>query len=159
MSNIRFEKCSDPVYKKILLDKIRKVCKKIGFDDSKIRWVIYKPNKYEIKLNTNLLSYDFGFCILEKNEIWISTLAIEKERSNLTCEKSCVFPPKNESDSLENILIDEITHIQTRCDHGNPIYDNKHKENIQKYYQKGINSISWKYPFIKIFEHVKFFQK
>ncbi len=53
MSNIRFEKCSDPVYKKILLDKIRKVCKKIGFDDSKIRWVIYKPNKYEIKLNTN----------------------------------------------------------------------------------------------------------
>ena len=126
------------------MDKIRKICKKIGFDDSKIRWVIYKPNKYEIKLNTNLLSYDFGFCILEKNEIWISTLAIEKERSNLTCEKSCVFPPKNESDSLENILIDEITHIQTRCDHGNPIYDNKHKENIQKYYQKGINSISWK---------------
>ena len=47
------------------------------------------------------------------------------------------FSKKNDCDSLENILIDEITHIQTRCDHGNPIYDNKHKENIQKYYQKG----------------------
>lgn len=94
MGNIRFEKCSDPVYKKLLLDKIHKICKKIGFDDSKIRWVIYKSNKYEIKLNTNLLSNDFGFCILEKNEIWISTLAIEKERSNLTCEKLCVFLKK-----------------------------------------------------------------
>ncbi len=46
------------------------------------------------------------------------------------------FSKKNKSDSLENILINEITHIQTRCNHGNPIYDNKHKENIQKYYQK-----------------------
>lgn len=159
MSNIRFEKCLDPVYKKILLDKIRKVCKKIGFDDSEIQWVIYKPNKYEIKLNTNLLSNDFGFCILENNEIWISTLAIEKEHYNLIREKLCVFLKENESDSLENILIDEITHIQTRCDHGNPIYNKKHKDNIQKYYQKGINSISWKDPFIKIFEHVKFFLK
>ena len=74
------------------MDKIRKVCKKIGFDDSKIRWVIYKPNKYE--LNANLLSHDFGFCILENNEIWISTLVIEKERSNLICEKLCVFLKK-----------------------------------------------------------------
>ena len=48
-------------------------------------------------------------------------------------------------DSLANIIIDEITHIQTQSNHGTNKYDKKFGENLTLYYLNEIQRLSLKY--------------
>lgn len=144
VSNIEFETTGQAMilycdYKKILQSKIDSVCKKIGFDDSKIQWKIYDPktNKTSLKqMFVGLNGEDYGYCNPRDNIICISTLSIQKDASNSLLKKynSLLRLEKDTDDFLANVIIDEITHIQTQSNHGSSTYDNKFKDNVIKYY-------------------------
>lgn len=129
-------------YKEKLNQKIQDVCSKIGFDDSNITWVIYNPkSKSKDKLLNNIFiginGKDYGYSILQYNEIWISILSITSKYSMLIEDRIAeILKLNNEKgkDFLANVILDEVTHIQTKCDHGDNQYDEKLKENYKLYY-------------------------
>ena len=150
MSNIVLEK-NVPLlaaYPIILNKKIAKVCRKINFDDTGITWIIYNPTR---QFSTNILldlisrkaTNDYGYCIPEINKIWISTKAIHADPYSLSLQinndiQSFMKPNK---DLLADVILDEITHIQTRCNHRNPEYEKKYKENYDMYYFNSIECL------------------
>lgn len=150
MSNIEFDTKGSVMlllcdYKKILQEKIDKVCQKIGFNDSDISWYIYDPkqNKNSIdQIFVGLNGRDYGYCIPHKKEIYISTLSIQKDvNSTLLKKYSELLKLPKTDDFLANVIIDEITHIQTKQNHGNSEYEKKFIENANKFYLSPIERI------------------
>lgn len=138
-------------YKKLLSDKIKSVCSKVGFSYNGIKWIIYKPKTSNIycnnpeqfqKLLIDLKVNDYGFCVPQKRTIYISTLALENEYSvnsllngKLKQLSRLGFPAHNGKDLLANIILDEITHIATGGrNHGDAVYEEKFKELRNAYY-------------------------
>lgn len=135
-------------YKKLLSDKIKSVCSKIGFSYNGIKWIIYvpktskryfgQPNQVFKSLITKKNTY--GFCVTEEKTIWISTLALEKEHSanlplnNKLNHSYLGISTNNNKDLLANVILDELAHIATRCDHGHPKYENKLRKFHNAYY-------------------------
>ena len=158
MSNIKFDFNSTAIiqyvdYEKILQKKINSVCKKIGFDDSKITWIIFVPNEKERKsllnhIRIGLNGKDFGFCIPAEKKIWISTLSIMKDKEAALpinrIRDQLKIPEMVKEDFLADVILDEITHIQTNCDHGSDKYNRKLQENAEKYYLPTIDRIMLK---------------
>lgn len=136
-------------YKEILQKKINSVCGKIGFNDAKITWFIFDPNEKERKnafdyIRIGLNGKDYGFCIPAENKIWISTLSIMKDKDLSPINKirsQLKIPGDIEEDFLADVILDEITHIQTNCDHGSSKYNRKLQENAEKYYLSTIERI------------------
>lgn len=147
MSTIKFaEKAEGTVkavaslvdYSEILQRKITSICNSIGFNDSKITWVIYDPPKPNLSNLTNKIrighnGLDYGFTLLTKNEIWISTSSIMKD-VDLPLASKIFKKPEDGNDFLARVILDEITHVQTDCDHGMDKYDRKLEENCRKYF-------------------------
>ena len=146
MSNIQLESNGQAMilycdYKKVLQGKIDNVCQKIGFDDSKIQWKIYdsKSNKKSLtQMLVGLNGRDYGYCNPKDNIIWISMLSIQKDASNFMLKNynNLLKLQKDTNDFLANVIIDEITHIQTQSNHGSSKYDDKFKDNVMKYYPR-----------------------
>ena len=147
MSEIRYHTNNSIIYSyhEILEDKINKVCDKIGFNDSDVTWFIFNPNELKCvdsRIPGQIIKYiyrgmDYGFCDLKKKEIWISTAAIMRDYFQSLPNKmysSFGLSRSTEPDFLADVIIDEITHIQTGCDHGDQSYDMKLRENAIKYY-------------------------
>lgn len=127
-------------YKDELRKKIKSVCKKIGFRDKDIQWVIFDPRLKKItnpieKVFIGSKGRDYGFCYPKKKVIYISTLAIQKNINDNIIYKNKITINKNKPDFLADVILDEIAHIVTKCDHGNPIYDSKLNQFKQKYYR------------------------
>lgn len=154
MSNIKFDSKRTVIalyvnYKEILQKKINSVCGKIGFNDAKIIWLIFDPNEKEREnafdnIRIGLNGKDYGFCIPAENKIWISTLSIMKDKDLSPINKirsQLKIPGDVEEDFLADVILDEITHIQTNCDHGSSKYDRKLQENAEKYYLSTIDRI------------------
>lgn len=153
MSNIKYDIKGSLYmnYMKILENKISIVCNKIGFDDSHITWFIFDADerKRESKnimdsLRIGYTGKDYGFSYINKNEIWISTLSIRKDKNSVQFNMIGNLPKlplKKENDFLASVIIDEITHIQTGCDHGSYEYDIKLQENTEIYYFSPIERI------------------
>lgn len=154
VSNIKFDFKRTAIvlyvnYEEILQKKISSVCSKIGFDDAKITWLIFDPNEKGRKnafdhIRIGMNGKDYGFCIPAENKIWISTLSIMKDKDSSPINRICSqlkIPGNVEEDFLADVIIDEITHIQTNCDHGNSKYDKKLQENAEKYYLSTLDRI------------------
>lgn len=154
MSNIQLESIGQAMilycdYKKVLQSKIDKVCSKIGFDDSKIQWLIYNPKSNKTSLAQILVGLngeDYGYCNPNDNMIWISTLSIQKDASSspLKNYNNLLKLQKDTNDFLANVIIDEITHIQTKSNHGSAKYDDKFKDNVMRYYLNPVDRIMLK---------------
>ena len=154
MSNIEFETTGQAMilycdYKKILQSKINSVCQKIGFDDSKIQWKIYDPKTRKTPITqmfVGLNGEDYGYCNPRENIIFISTLSIQKDASNALLKKyNTILRLEKDTDYfLANVIIDEVTHIQTQSNHGSSAYDNKFKDNTIKYYLSPLDRIMLK---------------
>lgn len=119
-------------YKGILQKKINEVCLKIGFNDSDVNWYIFDPSKGKNIIEFALVGEqgkDYGYCLPRKKEIYISVLAIEAqlEKSN-----SLLAVDRN-SDFLADVILDEITHIQTAKDHDDAEYKNKLRKNNENF--------------------------
>lgn len=143
-------------YKKILEDKIHVIRSAIGFYNRDITFYIFDPDlrrKYEEKndlfciilaktdvgsgIKRPYSGRDYGYCIPEKKEIYISTIAIQSPLFSFSGNN--VFSVLGQSrransDLLANVIIDEITHFQTGADHGQLKYDTKLNENLTRYY-------------------------
>ena len=144
MSKIRYNNKSAhiAIYETLLQEKITAVCRKIGFDDSQVFWVIFDAESfYSNKTMSSILvgtrGRDYGFFDPDTHEIWVSTKAIQMTQSRSTnVLKTSILPNKtnHESDFLADVLLDEITHFQTGANHGETKYDRKLRENREKYY-------------------------
>ena len=129
-------------YKDELSEKIKLVCKKIDFCYKDIQWVIFDPRSKKITNPIEQLSIgrrrkgrDYGYCDYNNKIIYISTLAIEKNiNDNISYKK--IISIKNKQDFLADVILDEITHIVTKCDHGNPKYENQLNQFKQRYYRR-----------------------
>lgn len=154
MSNIKFDFKNTAIiqyadYEKILQKKIDSVCNKIGFNDSKIIWFIFDPKEKERKnalnhIRIGMNGKDYGFCNPSENKIWISICSIMKDKDALPINRiraQLKIPGRVEEDFLADVILDEITHIQTGCDHGSEEYDRKLQENAEKYYRSTIDHI------------------
>lgn len=130
-SNIRILYCD---YRKCLADKIKLVCSKVGFSYAGIKWIIFdpkisdiygnKPNEIQ-QLWIGSKGKDYGACL--KDIIWISTLAIDRECAKNSplkkINKMINMTPLNKEDFLADVILDEIAHISTGCNHGDHKYD------------------------------------
>ena len=130
-----------PEFHDILKVKIISVCNKIGFDDSQVVWWIFDPtNTSSNRIPNNLLigkhGRDYGYCDFRSNEIWISTLALRKSMQEQNQRKRSHILGYNKSceDFLADVIIDEITHLQTKSHHGTTCYINKYRDNHRLYY-------------------------
>lgn len=142
MSNIKYKNSSHVLYVNILQKKIDKVCRRIGFDDSKVEWHIFEPKIDSISKTNSILQRiligqkgeNYGYTYISKNEIWISTWSLQKDNGINSITKHPFKSNENKEDFLADVIIDEITHIQTGLDHGCSQYDNQLMQNIVKYY-------------------------
>lgn len=140
-------------YKKFLSNKIKLVCSKVGFSYAGVKWIIFDPKISDVYGNkpnqiqqmwVGSKGRDYGACN-RKDTIWISTLAINKEYSansilNKT-NQALGIVRKNEEDFLADVILDEIAHIATGCDHGSAKYDKKLAEFREHYYNDIVSRI------------------
>lgn len=145
MSNIRFEKkgANTALYKIILEEAITDVKKKAGIVDDGIEWVIFNEKDHIEKnvMNKIMPSYiynqnfKYGFCYVEKKQIWISVKIIMTSNVGDFQKK---FPQigGKQKNLLINVILDEVAHIMTGKDHGDKEYDNMLENYHKKYYGK-----------------------
>lgn len=149
--------------KTTLENKISSVLQKISESDRSILWVIYPclslplcKNNY--KLKNSLCDYidviiskedsyslckkeftDTGFSYPQDKNIFISEVAIQNPfipYSSQGLDNKYPFSlskPKS-NDTLANIIMDELAHIKSQKNHGNPEYDGLLKNYMVKYY-------------------------
>lgn len=139
MSKIEFSKEVGPLrlnYEDVLRRRINQVCQKIGFDDSRIIWTIFNAkNKRAIdSVLVGLKGEDYGYCVPKENKIFISIQAIQRDSLSNPINKIVKVSGKKENNFLADVILDEITHIQTRSNHGDGKYENQLNKNRRKYY-------------------------
>ena len=134
--NIKNVANSNDEYSEILSAKIKEVCSKVNCSYEGIKWIIFDPYKNTSnsleKIMVGRKGTDYGYYDL-KNKIWISTLAIKKE-----INKTKNNNKKYENDFLANLILDEITHMITKCDHGTKKYDDQLKRFKNIYYDRNL---------------------
>lgn len=129
-------------YQKILAQKIKEVCSKISFNHSTQTFHIYDPKFGIPKTIHDVLTGSngnkYGYTDVKTWDIYISTLAIRNDMLFANDKISRMFDNisglKKRDDFLADVIIDEITHVQTHKDHGNKEYDKKWLENMNLYY-------------------------
>lgn len=144
MSNIRYDMGTDlAVYGDVLQRTIDAVLEKIGISDEGIEWVVFKEEKFlntwGLPVNPSFVyiyekNYKYGFCYIDKQEIWISTAALKKAPNII----ERMLPRKKEENLLVNVILDELAHIVTGEDHGDTKYDKTLASFYKKYY--GLNT-------------------
>lgn len=122
----------------ILQNKIDIICEKIGFSDLGVLWTIYDPiSLYKSSIQHAVLigknGRDYGFSCPILHQIWISTKAILCNNDVFANEVSNALKRRRD-DFLAEVILDEITHIQTGEDHGNLRYDLALERNQRRYY-------------------------
>ncbi|KUO79067.1 MAG: hypothetical protein APF81_17350 [Desulfosporosinus sp. BRH_c37] len=139
-------KIKSPIYSFVLKQKIISVINKIGRDRfDKVKWIIFDAKNLNKRKFSSLLNIpsvyivrqgkDYGFCIYEECEIWISTVTIQSSGLFEQNIKTLV-PELNNSDFLADVIIDELTHIMTGKDHGSKEYDMQFNEYHNRYYNR-----------------------
>lgn len=155
--NIEFDKGIVVVafYKSWLESEIKQVLQKIGenFEDYNIKWVIFDEStlrKREIDNKQYLISpygNRYGFCYPQKEEIWISTAAIRQRKNNLGYTNryltNSFVNQTPERNLLADVIMDELAHIKTQRNHGDPEYDNLLKSYHNMYYKKRLPFVNY----------------
>ncbi len=138
-------------YRAVLQTKIMDVCRKIHFNDSHVTWIIFdasltrrkKQKKWSgTSISTNVLPLrdeEYAYCDVTTNEIYISTEVIRRIANSMTTQISFHLRSSQNVDWPAEVIIHEITHIQTKRDHDNPIYIKKYHENMCWYLKKSGN--------------------
>ncbi|TCL57647.1 hypothetical protein EDD76_108182 [Kineothrix alysoides] len=156
MSNIRFDKETNvlSIWSELLQKAITDIEKKTGVKDDEIEWIIFDEKDY---LKCNFLkknmpsfiyqnNYKYGFCYVNKKQIWISTSAIMTSSFTDFNRKLSMAPIRQNKKEilLVNVILDELAHIVTKENHGNKEYDSKLERYHKAYYGQNcfeINSL------------------
>lgn len=140
MVDIRFDKSMIPIteYKELLEERVSIICNKIKYHNNQIKWIIFNPYIKDIsedaRISDVLKSFctyrngsNIGYSICEKNEIYISSFAIE---CSLKLQNDSIIkmvsnyitiPPK--TDLLDKVILDELAHIKSQENHGGKKYE------------------------------------
>ena len=156
MSNIVFETSNSMIivgnYKEILQNTISLVCKKINFDDKDVKWVIFDPKQGKStseRLFVGRKGADYGYTNIQEQTIYISILAIQASEQIYGKKWNVRMRlGKIRNDFLSNVIIDEITHIQTKKNHGMEEYDKKLQENMDIFYLSLIDRMQGKHKLL-----------
>lgn len=131
MSDIHYDMGTNfAIYGIILQKTIDDVLKRLGISDNGIKWIIFEEEKYQkqsmIPSFALYRNYRYGFCRISAKEIWISTSAIMKAPYYGWSDIMQISGISKKKDNfLANVIMDELSHIITKKDHGNKIYDDK----------------------------------
>lgn len=129
---------SGHLYKELLEKKIKDICSKIAFNDSGVTWIIYDSiNMESSTFGLHLAKKQenpFGYCNTFEKKIYISNHSLNSDFFNSPFKASSALVDRKQKDLLANVIIDEITHLQTGYDHGHPKYEQQLSENHRKYY-------------------------
>lgn len=150
MSNIRYDMGTNFASYGITLQRtITDILNKIGISDEGIKWVIFDEKKF---MKNSLLpsiptfylekDYKYGFCNIDKKEIWISTAAIMRAPLYDIPDVMKKVLPTKMNNFLVNVILDELAHIVTKKNHGNKIYDDKLMSYYRCYYGNGISGVN-----------------
>lgn len=138
------------IHEEILEGAIKDVCRRIGFDPNTVMWVIYSVdnNMMQPLMSSwlaNCISHQknqWGYCGIGRNQkiVYISTKTINYSKYMLYALYALpnVFfvdfrKEQMADDILTAVLLDEITHVQTGRDHGNPVYEQQYLYNYNRY--------------------------
>lgn len=144
MSKIKSENTTIDVYSPILEKAISDVKKKVQIDDDEIEWIIFDEKNYvENKVigRSTLpsfvypIQYKYGFCNVDKKQIYISTAAIRTYNNDFY--RQIPYITKNFKQNnilLIDVILDELAHIKTGKNHGDKKYDNTLGLYRNKYY-------------------------
>ena len=130
-----------------LQEYLNKVLSAIGESDAGITWYICEEKNlpdYPRDPLTKLLNEAFssmwnlqcGRSYIPTKEIWISTAAIMTGTSRKMGSPvlNSVMPKRREPELLVDVILDELAHIKTGLDHGNPVYDGVLRDYRDRYY-------------------------
>ena len=122
---------------KTLAQQILHVCRKLDFDDSSVTWLIYDPLESTVcnptsKTDIGTHTDDYCHCDIDEKKIYISTFAIGLARILTDHDKCDRKSPVN--NILAELIIEEISKVQTCCSTYNNKVALKRRENIFKYY-------------------------
>lgn len=139
-----YENCPvNVVYKAILVKGVEKIIRCIGDDFSSVKWMIYDgknpPNLSRYSEREDILGQlykkvgfpilhiprdgkEFGFCSISDKTIYISLQTIQSYREPML-PLALQLNPNRELSLFTRVVIDELAHITTGKDHGNPLYD------------------------------------
>lgn len=117
------------IYKYILQRAIDDIKIKLKISDDEIEWHIFNKEAYIKKYKQN---YEYGFCYIDQNQIYISEEAIMANQNWNFTKKKLVF---TKNVLLIDVILDELVHIKTKEDHGNELYEETLKKYRQKYYE------------------------
>ena len=135
------------IYRIVLEEAINYVSKKLSLTiPPEIEWIIFEPNRNlpqvssieqslsrAIIKNLPLKGHEYGHCIVKEKKIWISTVAIQSY--NVATVQRMKLPGIKQSNCLlANVIMDELAHIITGKDHGDPIYDRELMSYRSRYY-------------------------
>ena len=143
--NITFEGKSPflAMYRIVLEKAIHDVCEKLSLTPSpEITWIIFDSNRDLSQLSPmeqmivkswQREGHEYGHCNPKSKKIWISTMAIESY--NIAAMPSIRIPGIKPVDCLlANVIMDELAHINTGRNHGDPVYDRELISYRSRYY-------------------------
>lgn len=130
-------------YRTVLEKAIHDVSKKLSLTPSpEITWIIFDSNRDLSQLSTMeqmivksrpRKGHEYGYSDPKSKKIWISTMAIESY--NIAAIPSIKIPGIKPVDCLlANVIMDELAHINTGRNHGDPIYDRELMSYRSRYY-------------------------
>ena len=174
MSNIRYRSGQTMVlgfdHKKLLQNKINEVCRKIHFDDRGVTWEIFdsfteyadgrkKKSMDRMFVGIKNDGSDYAATDVKNRIVYVSLMAIGLDgaikRPFLNMQSLGKPRLRRYEDKLANILIDEITHLQTGSAHNTETYDKQFKANIDLYYGDRLSQINTASPVNKVLESLK----
>lgn len=135
------------IYRIVLEEAINNVSKKLSLRiPPEIEWIIFEPNRnlpqvspIEQALAKTVVRYlplkghEYGHCSVKKKKIWISTVAIQSYNA-ATVSRIKIPGIKQPDCLLVDVILDELAHINTGKDHGDPIYDRVFSDYYHRYY-------------------------
>lgn len=135
------------MYRTVLEEAINDVSKKLSLTiPSEIKWIIFEPTRdlpqvspIEQALSKTVIKnlprkgHEYGHCIVKEKKIWISTVAIQSYNV-ATVPRMKIPGIKQPNCLLVDVIMDELAHINTGKDHGDPIFDRELMSYHSRYY-------------------------
>ncbi|MBE1446138.1 hypothetical protein [Paenibacillus sp. OAS669] len=130
------------MYRLVLLGAITHIFNVLEESSEDITWIIFAENVSPTNRPRNILyhrKYLYGFCYTDTNTIWISDKAIQSignlEATYRMRKINGILGGGLQRNLLVDVILDELTHIRTKQDHGSRAYENKLRKYKAKYYR------------------------
>ena len=125
---------------------IEKVCNKLGFDSSEVKWMIYDPKDpphtsiFESVIKLNKFWTSYVNAPVEKYYYNVQMKKIYISNKSLLCTLSH-YKEISDISLIDNLLINAITRLQTKTTEDNEAFMEKLQENYNKFLPVGLSQM------------------